>query len=343
MRIIKIVICLLIAITTHGQDVVEIERLFQEGDFGKVVEVGSQILEINSEDLTVCHLVGRALTELKEFKRAEPLLEKATTKSAPDWMKSWSFGYLGICDYATGDLKKSKKNFEKAIKLNATKNSTKFAEKRLKLIQMIEYAKDWEVVETENIIFHVQPNHQIEELSKYCFARENAFKENNSFFKATLYKKIDFYVWSNPEEGKRVLGEEIGFANSDLCLINSKTNQTIGHEITHILCDYGIKPNKKNRIINEGVAVAFDLTNRNRLEIAKSINQGNFSIKDLMNEPFKYPESVVYPIGGALIEFLMEKKDKDLIKRLLKEQTYDVLIENYGIEIIEEFDQKIKN
>jgi len=343
MRTLKTVICILIAITTHGQDVREIERLFQEGDFGKVVEKGSQILEANSEDLTVCHLVGRALTEIKEFEKAKYLLEKSTAKSAPDWMKSWSFGYLGICNYATGGLQESKSNFEKAIKLNATKNSTKFAKKRLKLIWLTEYTKDWEIVETENIIFHIQPNHQIEALSNYCSARENAFKENNSFFKATLYKKIDFYIWSNPEEGKKVLGEEIGFANSDLCIINSKTNQTRGHEIAHILCDYGIKPNKKNRFINEGLAVAFDLTNRNHLELAKSVNQENLTIKQLMNEHFKFSDSVIYPIGGAFIEYLMKKKEKELLVRLLREQSYAMLLEIYGLEVIEEFEQKIKN
>lgn len=343
MSTIKTIIFLLFTVTTYGQDVSEIERLFQDGDFEKVVEKGSHLLETNGNDLTACHLVGRALTELKKFKEAKPLLEKTTIKIAPDWMKSWSFGYLGICNYATGNLKESKINFKKAIKLNATKNSTKFSEKRLKLIRLDEYAKNWEVVETENITFHIQHNHQLEDINNYCSAREDAFKENNTFFNASPYKKIDFYVWSDFEEGKKVLGEEIGFANPDLCIINSKVNQTKGHEITHILCDFGINPSKKNRLINEGVAVAFDLTNRNRLELAKSINQDNFSIKDLMNEPFKFPENVVYPIGGALIEYLMEKKDKELIKRLLKEQTYDVLLDAYGIEIIEEFDQKIKH
>lgn len=343
MRIIKTLIYLLIAVATNGQDLGEIERLFQDGDFDKVVKNGSRILETNAHDLTACHLVGRALTELKMFNEAKPLLEKTTIKSAPGWMKSWSFGYLGICNFTTGHLTESKSNFKKAIKLNATKNSTKFAEKRLKLILLAEYTKDWEVFETENIKFHIQPNHQIGDIKLYCSAREDAFKENNAFFNASLYKKIDFYVWSDFEEGKKVLGEEIGFANPDFCIINSKVNQTKGHEITHILCDFGIKPNKKNRLINEGVAVAFDLTNSNRLELAKSINQDNLSIKDLMKEPFKFPENVVYPIGGALIEYLMEKKDKELIKRLLKEQTYDVLLEAYGIEIIEEFDQKIKN
>ena len=148
MRIIKTVIFLLITVGIYGQDLGEIERLFQDGDFEKVVENGSRILESNSNDLTLCHLVGRALTELKKFDNAIPLLEKATIKTAPDWMKSWSFGYLGICNYATGNLKESKNNFKKAIKLNATKNSTKFAENRLKLKLLPEYAKDWEVFET---------------------------------------------------------------------------------------------------------------------------------------------------------------------------------------------------
>lgn len=343
MRIISFIVCLMSTVVSYGQDAAEIELLFKNEAYEEVVEKGLQILETNTDDLTVCHLVGRALTELKKFEEAKPLLKKTITQSAPDWMKSWSFGYLGICNFATGDFKESKSNFEKAIKLNATKNSTKFAEKRLKLIQMTEYSKDWEVIETENIKFHIQPDHQIGDLTNFCSEREVAFKENNVFFKAVLYKKIDFFVWSNPEEGKKVLGEEIGFANSDFCIIHSRINQTKGHEITHILCDYGIKPNKKNRLINEGVAVAFDLTNRNRVELAKSANQENIVLKDLMREPYKFPESVVYPIGGALIEYLMENKEKDLIIKLLKEQTYEVLIETYGIEIIEAFEQKIMN
>jgi tetratricopeptide (TPR) repeat protein len=343
MRIIKTVFFLFVAVGIFGQDLSEIESLFQVGDYEKVVENGSRILKTNNNDLTTCHLVGRALTELKKFNEAKPLLEKTTIKSAPDWMKSWSFAYLGIVNFATGNLKESKSNFKKAIKLKATKNSTRFAEKRLKLVMLSEYSKDWEIFEMENIKFHLQPNHQIRDIKLYCSTREDAFKENNIFFNASLYKKIDFYVWSDVEEGKKVLGEEIGFANSDLCIINSKVNQTKGHEITHILCAYGIKPNKVNQLINEGIAVAFDLSNSNRLELAKSVNQDNLSIKDLMNEPFKFPENQVYPIGGALIEYLMKKKDKELIKRLLKNQTYEVLLEVYGIEIIEEFNQKIKN
>ncbi|MEZ4943087.1 MAG: hypothetical protein R3D58_19595 [Saprospiraceae bacterium] len=341
MRIATTVICLILAAVGYGQDADEIERLFNNGDFEAVVEKGTRLLEADTDELIVCHLVGRALTELKQFEQAKPLLKKTTVKSAPGWMKSWSFGYLGICNYATGNLKESESNFKKAVKLNATKNSTKFAARRLKLLQLPEYAKDWETIETDNIRFYVQPGHQIADLKKYCSERNAAFIENNHFFNAAPYKKIDFFVWSNPEEGKKILGEEIGFANSDFCMINAKINQTKGHEITHILCDYGIKPNKKNRLINEGVAVAFDLTNRNRVELAKSANQKNMKIKDFFNESSRLPEDIIYPVGGALIEYLRTKNDNERLKRLLKEQTYEALLETYGIEIIEEFERKI--
>ena len=343
MRIINTLVFFLFSVAAYGQEQHDMEWLFQNGAFEKVIENGTKILETNQHDLTVSHLVGRSLAALKRFEAAKPFLEKTTIKSAPGWMKAWSFAYLGICNYATGDIKESKRNLKKAIELNATKKATKFAQKNLKLLTLNENSRDWEVVETEHIKFHIQANHQIGDIQAYCQMREEAFKANNVFFNASLYKKIDFYVWTDLAKGKKVLGQEIGFANADLCVIHSKVDQTTGHEITHILCDFGIKPGKKNRLINEGVAVAFDLTQRNRLELAKSMNSNNLSVKMLMQDSFKYPEQVVYSIGGALIEYLMERKDRALVKKVLKEQSYDVLLETYGLEIIAEFDQKIKN
>lgn len=52
-------------------------------------------------------------------------------------------------------------------------------------------------------------------------------------------------------------------------------------------------------------------------------------------------KSVVYPIGEAFIEFLMEKKGGDTLKLLLKEQIYGRLLEWYGEELIKAFEERI--
>ena len=47
-------------VVSYGQDAAEIELLFKNEAYEEVVEKGLQILETNTDDLTVCHLVGRA-------------------------------------------------------------------------------------------------------------------------------------------------------------------------------------------------------------------------------------------------------------------------------------------
>jgi tetratricopeptide (TPR) repeat protein len=320
-----------------------IELLFQKGKSEKVVEKGKKLLESEPNNLTVNHLVGRSLTDIKKYEEAKAYLQKSIADNSPDWMKAWSYGYLGLCFYITDDYSQSKSYLNKAVALGATKNSTNYAQKQLQTFQMGPYFDDWINVETENIRFHIQPGHGIKDLESYCHKREEAFKEVNTFFQAAPYKKIDFFVWSRVEDAPEVVGKRLGFANSELCIINSRTDQTIGHEITHILSDYGIRPKTKSRLINEGVAVAFDLTNRNRLKLAKGANDANYSIKELMENERELPERIIYPIGGALIDFLRRHGSDEQLKQLIRAQTYDQLITLYGEALIKAFEEKMSH
>ena len=343
MRIFTFEIILLVVTSCASQVPVNIELLYQARQFDKVVEEGKKKLKAKPNDIIANHLVGRALADIKKFEEAEQFLKKAITEASPNYVNSWSYAYLGLCNYLNDKYDESKINLEQAIKLNATKNSTNFAKRRLQWFQMTEYFDNWEIVETEHLRFHFQPNYKIESIEKYCEIRENAYIQNNEFFKATPFKKIDYFIWCEPEGAKEIVGKELGFANSDLCIINSKLNQTIGHEITHILSEYGVRPILKNRLVNEGVSVAFDLTNRNRIELAKSVNIKNFTIKELIEQADNLPDSILYPIGGALIEHLKLEKDDIKLKKLIKEQSWQNLIKLYGIEKIEKFEELIEN
>ncbi len=326
-----------------GQDLNKIQSLYQKGDNEAVVIEGKEILKNYPDNLTVKHLMGRALTDTENFKEAIVYLEDVVNeKTSPDWMTSWSHAYLGVCFYLIDKYVNAKEHLETAIKINATKNSTNYAKKKLQGFQLTSYFEDWKIIETENIRFHIQPKHKIDNLIEYCNQREQSYIKINNFFKASPYKKIDFYIWSKPKEGKELLGREIGFANSDLCIINSKIEQTKGHEITHILSDYGLIPETKNKLINEGVAVAFDQTNRNRFELAQIANNKNIGIEELMLKAEDVESKIIYTVGGALIEFLLTKKDEETMKLFIKEQTWENLVLLYGKNTIDEFEEKIK-
>ena len=326
---------------SFAQDMEDMKLHFQNREMGKVVEVGKVLLQKHPEDLKVPYLMGRALADLGEFEEAIGYLKETVREDLPDWMQSWSHAYLGVCYFSTDEYDKAKNHLNTSVALNATKNSTRFAQKMLRRYQMTDYFDDWLLVETDHIRFHIQPKHKLKDVNAYCQSREEAYQEVNQFFEAEPYKKIDYFIWSKPKKAKQIVGKPLGFARSSPCIINSAIRQSRGHEITHILSDHSIQPRVKNRLINEGVAVAFDLSKRDWMELAKEANINKLSIKELMDQGNELPESVVYPIGGAFIEFLLEKKGGDHLKLLLKEQTFEQLIAIYGDDMIRAFEEKI--
>ncbi len=336
---------ILISVNLGAQTVEEVTELYSKKDFVNAVKYGQNALQNDSENPQLNMLVGRALADTKKHKEAIPYLIKGTAENNnPSWVRAWSLAYLGTCYYVADNYLESKRNLVECIKLNATKNSTQFAQNYINALQMSESFDAWETIEKENLRFHFQDKSNIADIENYMKNREDAYTEINRFFLATPFKKTDFYVWDKPEEAKEILGRELGFANSKLCIINSRNNQTSGHEITHILSDYGIQPIKKTPLINEGVAVYFDQTHRDKLSVAKeALDNKKIDIIDLWNKPDNYPNQYNYDIGGALIEFLMKNGSELQLKKLLKNQTTETaanIYENFD-GLITTFEQEL--
>ena len=324
----------------------EIWGYYSERDLEKTIRIGKQALRAEPENPQINLAIGRALTDNKKFKKAIPYLKKGSVKDKnPGWVRAWSFGYLGVCYYMTDDYKLSKESLKNCIQLKATKNSIRYASKRIKLFQMEKIFDTWHIAETENIRFHFQNKNQIKDFESFMSNRKSAYQVINSFFEAVPYKKIDYFIWNDRDQAKRILGRELGFANSDLCLINSASNQTRGHELTHILLDYGLKPRKNTRFISEGVAVFFDQTNRDRYKIAReSLETNQINVIDFWDNPDKYPDKYNYTVGGAFIGFLFEKGSESQLKKLLRNQTSESAAEIYAdfVKLIDEFEKRIK-
>lgn len=340
-------ICYLIlfSINIHAQNIDELGKLYSDKDYENTIKLGKQILQDDPDNPLVNSVIGRALTDAQKHKEAIPFLIKGTVdNNNPAWNKAWSFGYLGMCYFVTDNFEESKKCFKNCINLNATKNSTHYATKYLKNLQMNEVFDSWKTIEGENIRFHFQNNSNPYHMNFFMKKREEAYLKINEFFGASPSKKIDYFVWDKPEDAKSFFGRELGFANSKLCIINSRNNQTKGHEITHILSDHGIRPVKTTILINEGVAVYFDQRNRDRMEYARNVLQNKeIDIIDLWNNPNNYPNSYNYIVGGALIDFLMKKGSESQLKALLKNQTTESAIKIYADfnALMNEFEQKL--
>ena len=306
-----------------GQTTTEqLGKLYVAGQLDAVIAQGKQELATRPEQPLVSMLIGRAYTDKQQFQEAVPYLTKSLTDArTPTDEKAWSKAYLGHCYYGLQQYPKARKALEEVVAQAATKNVTSYAAQRLPLARAAEKATKWETLETKHFRFRFQNPKPIGSLQAYAAAHEQAYETNNRFFQATVPRKIDFFVWDDGLEASKVLGQELGFTQPYMVTIHVLPNQTYGHEITHMLTHYGLQPTRKTKLINEGVAVCFDQTNRNRLQMARQQVSGPTDVWKMWEQPDLFPSKQVYAVGGALLEYLLAHASEAEVKQLLRDQT----------------------
>jgi hypothetical protein len=185
----------------------------------------------------------------------------------------------------------------------------------------------WTVVESTNIIYHFQDfSIQSGYAKQYVDDHEAAYKNLNGTFKAVLPRKLRFFIWTDETLAAQLLGHSLGFTVPGQCVCFVRPNQTIGHEMTHALVHWmeGTPTQATTRFVNEGVAVAFDLNNYNRIDAAKSAlaGQGVQSVRDFWSgSKQSAPEAIFYPAAGAFIDYLYKQNLPNEFRGLLENQT----------------------
>ncbi|OUJ74778.1 tetratricopeptide repeat protein [Hymenobacter crusticola] len=301
----------------------ELGRLYGSGQLDAAISLGDKELRAHGEQNGISMFVGRAYADKQQFQTAIPYLSKslASASSSAD-VKAWSEAYLGTCYYALQEYPKAKQAFEQVVAAAATKNVTAYATKRLGMLRAQEMAADWKLIETAHFRFHVQaPENLGVAPEAYAAAHEQAFETENRFFRATLPRKIEYYVWDERAAAIQVLSQNLGFTVPELLTTHAVKNQTKGHETAHMLVAYGLRPSPQSRLINEGIAVCFDQTSRNRLQEARQATGGTVDIWKMWEQPQSYSDEQLYPVGGALLEYLLAHSSEADVKQLLREQT----------------------
>lgn len=324
-RILTLTCSLLLTIVIYSQNNEELWKQYQQGEYAKVIEQVLPLIKKSPDDITLKLLLGRAYADNQQYNEALPFLEDAKTMDKSNgWIKSWSLAYLGVCYFRLSDNVKSKDCLKQSIELNATKNVNNFASRRLAIFGFTDIYNDFRVIEKEHIVFHFQPKSidKIGDIEKYMTVRELAFDSLSHFFLVKIPRKIDFFVWESNEDAIKTLNAPIGFSNPEMCIIHINYNQTVGHELTHVVSNHLNNMEAKTRLVNEGTAVYFDMTGRNRIKLAKEAlqNGDTVNIKEMWRNP-SMPERYFNPIAGAFMEYLIQTGGKDKFLRLCINQS----------------------
>ncbi len=287
---------------------------------------GRSYLEKDPNDASAYELMGQAYHELQNYDTMVWYQEKSLELDKGKTLIScWAHITLGRFYYMKGDNVKAKAELEKSINKKATARMRNFSLTLIRSFGLDPFYDKWHVTETEHIRFHFQDTLGVPEYRNFIQAHENAYTSINKTFEATLPKKLDMYCWNSKDDAKKFLLRPLGYTYAHSCVIHSHNSQTKGHEITHALSFWGWDTHSvyANRLINEGMAVAFDMSMVDKYAQARQAIQNIYigDIKNIWLSPTHYSEQVLYPIAGAFVHFLKGKSSPEQFKQLIKDQS----------------------
>ncbi len=351
MKIICFLSAILLNVLILAQDYQKVlGDLYNSGKIDEVLIKAKEYIKSDSANAQLNLILGRALVDKGLFSEGLPYLQKVVNNNKnKNWMRAWGMNYLGRIYLMRGDKSISKQYFIDCINLNATKNVTRLSKLMLVNLGYDDFYSNFETIESKHITFHFQPNSVVTNKAEFIDLRENAFIEINNFFEVKIPKKIEFFVWNSNHDAKEIGLRELGFAIPQFCIIHSMANQTLGHELTHIISNYISDKKIETKFIKEGVAVCFDLSKENKLQIAKKLKETDsveikVSIKKAWKDSKAYPEWVYYSLAGEFVHRLLDRWGKEKLIELLKNQTYENALSIYGDElnkIINELENEI--
>lgn len=349
-KIFPILFFTLLFLSGKTQQIKQVAELYLKGELEKALILSNELILKDSKSAGVNQIHGRILADSKKYDTAIYYLSKAVEiDNGKTDISGWAYGYLGQCYFMLGQYEKSKDYLSKCIKLNATKNSVAYGKKRMFLFGYDKYFSKWKTIETKNIIFHIQNPKSFENIEYFVETREKAFVEIQNTLGSKLPKKIDFFVWENADEPRKKFNINLGFADPSSVCVYSHRKQTIGHEMTHNISHYiGVNPIKTG-LINEGLAIYFNMEKDNKLEnLKRAVKENkleNLKVLEFWNNFSNYPDNISYPFSGAFMEELVNRYGIEKLKPLFINQTYENAQKLFGDDInllINEFEAKIK-
>jgi hypothetical protein len=190
----------------------------------------------------------------------------------------------------------------------------------LALLPLPTYAQTfagWSLVETPHFRLQFPPNPNVDS-KEFADQLERAHAELERILGGAPSGRINFYVWNSSADAEAVLGRPLGFARPDLMLVHAAANQTRAHELTHVFVHHVFRPEATWRFIEEGIAVALDMSNRDRIGMARqAVKEGGLQrpiITRLWTSGGALDENVMYPIAGAFIDYLAQRRARATVR-----------------------------
>jgi tetratricopeptide (TPR) repeat protein len=364
MKVLLFLVFLAVYTSARCQNFNEIDNLFKQKKFNEAIAACTNYIKTDTTNARVYDEIGRCYNAVHQYGNAIPYFEKAIAMDGDStFLTGWAYCDMGLAHIKSGDEARGRQELYKTVELGQTRNSVNTA---LNILRNMAKGKDitaasmdenlntipnWVVMEGAHIKYFFEDTFGISYLVQKFIARhEQAFDTLNTVFEAKLPVKITYYVWLSEERARRVLHcGPLGFATPENYTVNTRINQTVGHEMTHVLSywAWGSVPVNTSKFIDEGVASAFNLDGMDKIAKARRAVEGKNlnSVLNIWEEGTAASEDLIYPVGGAFLQFLYRNGSFSDFKKLIKDQTIPAAKEIYGkqklSDLVQQFDKLI--
>lgn len=275
-------------------------------------------------------LLAKQYFKNRNFKSAIELYENAKSDSESTASERfYAMYYLGYCYLGIGEVDSSRNNLTDCLLLNITDKQKKAISGLIFKLGLDEIYNDWKVMETSHFIFHFQ-NATDQDIAELMFKKEVAFDSINRFFNVNLPKKIDYYVWNDNIQAKKLMDQSLAFTYPELCITHTSFNFTLGHEMTHSIIHFAAKSKIKNKLITEGTCVYFDMGEKWDFNAVRKKADSTISVVEVWKYPLSTTNRILYPLGGELVSRLIGQFGMNKFLELLVDQSYENAQRIYG-------------
>jgi len=314
--------------------------LYKEGRFEDVVREGKVELTTGTPSAQINLAVGRSLVDLEKYGEGLPYLEQAV-RGDPEqtWVYAWAQCYLGTGQYRLGNFQKARAALIKGRDCAATVNATRFAVSSLRILGLAESYDAWAIFSTKHFAFHYSDNLKGFDGVTYARRHEEAYALISAWFAGGPAAPIRFFVWKDKDEALVANMPPLGFARPELNLVHARAEQTVGHEMTHVISHHAMHPEHVTGLINEGIAVYHDQTGRDQMALAREALADapelaiQVELAALWEDWSLMAVDVSYPVGGAWVKVLIDKGGKEKFLEFFRDQRLANAREVYGSDL----------
>lgn len=313
-------------------------QTYNEERFADALAEAEALLAASPEDPFAQHIAARSLADLWRDDEAAPLLEHLLARDdLPPWVWGWTRYTHGIVLFRAGRRDEALTAWREVTRRPTTRNVQQRARECLDYLGETPPGEGWSAEDAGLLEFRFTLETRIFSNLFDTAKRVRKLRELIDWFGWEDPQPIRFIVWGSSEEAERRGLAPLGYARPAVRLIQSRWNQSVGHELTHVVAANALHPSSGTLLIGEGTAVYHDGNPLHRLrEARKAWRRRPEDIRRPLAEVWREPRPVdmdyAYEVGAALVPMLVERGGREAFLELYRDPRWERAVEIYGAE-----------